>query len=182
MDEQLDFVKEIARRLDSAGIPYMLTGSMALAMYVTPRMTRDIDVVVELSPQDVKRFWQQFAEDCYVDEKSVIDAVSHIDMFNIIHDRWLIKVDFIVRKADAYHKTEFTRRTQIDIGGVQVFIVAPEDLILSKLLWSKDSGSAMQQDDVVQLIKAIENLDWAYMERWASALKIGEELRSVRSV
>lgn len=181
MDEQLDFVKEIARRLDEAGISYMLTGSMAMAMYVTPRMTRDIDVVVELSSRDVGRFTRQFAEDCYVDVESVNEAISRVDMFNVIHERWLLKADFIIRKVDTYHETEFTRRNRIYIGGVQVSIVAPEDLILSKLLWSKDSGSALQQDDVIQLVQAIETLDWQYMERWASALNIGDELRRVRS-
>ena len=46
MNEQLEFVKQIASRLDSAGIAYMLTGSMALAIYAVPRMTRDIDLVI----------------------------------------------------------------------------------------------------------------------------------------
>jgi hypothetical protein len=30
----------------------MLTGSMAMNYYAQPRMTRDIDIVVELTPQD----------------------------------------------------------------------------------------------------------------------------------
>jgi len=31
MDEQLEFLKIVTSRLESAGIPYMLTGSMAMA-------------------------------------------------------------------------------------------------------------------------------------------------------
>ncbi len=53
MDEQLEFVKLIASRLDSVGIPYMMTGSMAMAIYSIPRMTRDIDLVVEVEHVDV---------------------------------------------------------------------------------------------------------------------------------
>ncbi len=45
VDEQLEFVKQIASRLASAEINYMMTGSMAMAVYATPRMTRDIDDV-----------------------------------------------------------------------------------------------------------------------------------------
>jgi p-hydroxybenzoate 3-monooxygenase len=34
-------------------MPFMLTGSFALAYYATPRMTRDLDIVVALSERDV---------------------------------------------------------------------------------------------------------------------------------
>jgi hypothetical protein len=52
MNEQLEFIKEIAAWLDSSGIRYMLTGSMALALYSRPRMTRDIDLVIECGSPD----------------------------------------------------------------------------------------------------------------------------------
>lgn len=39
MNEQIEFVKEIARRLDSAGICYMFTGSIAMVFYATPRLS-----------------------------------------------------------------------------------------------------------------------------------------------
>ena len=55
MNEQLEFVKQIASRLDSAGVAYMLTSSMALAIYAVPRMTRDIDLVIACRPKDVEK-------------------------------------------------------------------------------------------------------------------------------
>lgn len=55
MSEQIEFVKEIARRLDSAAIEYMFTGSIAMVFYATPRMTRDIDLVVQLQPTDAQK-------------------------------------------------------------------------------------------------------------------------------
>jgi hypothetical protein len=45
--EELDVLKSVARRLDEAQIPYMITGSMAANYYAVPRMTRDIDFVVD---------------------------------------------------------------------------------------------------------------------------------------
>jgi hypothetical protein len=35
-------------------VQYMLTGSFALAYYATPRMTRDLDIVVQLREVDVE--------------------------------------------------------------------------------------------------------------------------------
>jgi hypothetical protein len=52
LTEELEVLRIVAERLEPAGIPYMLTGSMAANYYAVPRMTRDIDLVVELSPPD----------------------------------------------------------------------------------------------------------------------------------
>ena len=49
MAEQLEFVKFLAENLDSARIPYMLTGSVAMALYAEPRMTRDLDLLYRRS-------------------------------------------------------------------------------------------------------------------------------------
>ena len=43
--EEIQVLKDVAGRLDRAGIPYMLSGSMAMHFYAAPRMTRDIDLV-----------------------------------------------------------------------------------------------------------------------------------------
>src|SRR5882762_7423340 len=48
-----DIVRDISARFERAQIPYMLTGSMAMNYYAQPRMTRDIDVVIEITPEDV---------------------------------------------------------------------------------------------------------------------------------
>ena len=45
---EIDIVRDVSRRFEQAGIPYMLTGSMAMNYYAQPRMTRDIDVVIAL--------------------------------------------------------------------------------------------------------------------------------------
>ena len=110
MDEQLEFLKLVVSRLESAGIPYMLTGSMAMAVYALPRMTRDLDLVIECEQGDVARIMQLFVTDCYIDEQSVRTAIKDRAMFNIIHNEWIIKADFIVLKDDEYHRTEFRRR------------------------------------------------------------------------
>lgn len=43
---ELDILRDVSQRLDSAGIAFMVTGSVALNYYAQPRMTRDIDVVM----------------------------------------------------------------------------------------------------------------------------------------
>ena len=176
MNEQLEFAKLIAKRLDGAGFPYMMTGSMAMAVYAVPRMTRDIDIVVEYRPGDAEKLAALFESDCYVDVDSVREAAATEGMFNIIHNEWFIKVDFIARKGEAYRKTEFERRRTIDLEGTPLAVTAPEDLILSKLHWAKESESELQQRDVKQIIASAPDLDWPYLRKWAAVLGVGELL------
>ncbi len=43
-----DFLRRLTAALDTANMPYMLTGSLASALHGEPRATQDIDLVVEL--------------------------------------------------------------------------------------------------------------------------------------
>lgn len=180
MDEQLEFVKQIALRLASAEINYMMTGSMAMAVYATPRMTRDIDVVIESRPEHVDTIVRLFETDCYVSRDAVRQAIETQGMFNVIHNEWIIKADFIVCKDSPYRLVEFGRRREIDVQGTPVAVVAPEDLILSKLDWARESGSELQRRDVQNIIAAVGDLDWDYLEQWAGQLQLGETLEQVR--
>lgn len=179
MNEQLEFVKLVTSRLESAGLPYMLTGSVAMAAYAVPRMTRDIDLVVDCRPGDAQRIYDLFAADCYVDEAQVHEAVAMRTMFNVIHNELLAKVDLIIKKDEPYRETEFGRRRRLEIGSAAIWVVSPEDLLLSKLLWAKQSGSELQRRDA-RAIGLSGGLDWTYIEKWAAELSVVDVLEEVR--
>jgi hypothetical protein len=180
MDEQLAFLKSVVLRLDQASIPYMLSGSVAMNVYAQPRMTRDIDIVVEITPSQIDCFVSLFEPDCYVDREMVSDAVRMRDMFNIIHNEWIIKADFIVRKDKPYRITEFERRRSICLDDMNVNVVAPEDLVLSKLAWARESASELQQRDVTNLLQCVAGLDWEYLTAWADRLGVRDRLDQLR--
>jgi len=81
MNEELEVLKTVTARLAGARIPYMMTGSIAVSFYAVPRMTRDIDLVVELSEPDVDRLVRLFQDDFYVDRNTVLRAVTQRAMF-----------------------------------------------------------------------------------------------------
>ena len=47
---ELDILKDVTGKFDKLGIQYMLTGSLVMSYYMQPRMTKDIDLVVEILP------------------------------------------------------------------------------------------------------------------------------------
>jgi hypothetical protein len=83
-----------------------------------------------------------------------------------------IKADFIIRKNEEYRREEFSRKQKIVIEDTAVFVVSVEDLILSKLAWSKESQSDLHFGDVRQMISTVSGVDWEYMEKWAIVLGI----------
>jgi predicted nucleotidyltransferase len=181
MTDELDILKLVAARLGAAGIPYMVSGSMAMNYYAQPRMTRDIDIVIELDAGNVDRVAALFAPDFLCEVEAVREAVRRRGMFNVIHGESIVKVDFIVRKDSAYRLEEFARRRSVDVGGVTVSMVSAEDLLLSKLHWAKDSRSELQLNDARNLIESVPDLDWSHVEKWAKDLSVSDLLAEVRS-
>ena len=77
MLSELDLLLDVARRLEEAGLDYMLTGSMALNHYAQPRMTRDIDFVIALLLRDLDLLPRIFGEDFYFSPEAAREAIFH---------------------------------------------------------------------------------------------------------
>jgi hypothetical protein len=65
----LVFVDKIAE----LGVPYMVTGSVAALLYGEPRLTHDVDVVVDLASRAaIHRLPELFPEDAFYARRRVI--------------------------------------------------------------------------------------------------------------
>ena len=158
MFNEFKVLKNVVNKLNKNKIPYMISGSVAMNYYSQPRMTRDIDIVVEID--NTAKFYNLFKKDFYIDLEIIKSSVRNKSIFNIIHLKEVIKIDFIIRKDSEFRKTEFRRKKKVKIDNFDIFIVTIEDLILSKLVWAKDSHSEIQLTDVKNLLqeKQIQNI------------------------
>ena len=161
-------LRDVCARLDSAGIAYMLTGSLAMSFYARPRMTRDIDLVVALEAAEAEQLIGALGADYHADAGAITAALRGARPWNIIHLPSVVKIDLIPRKDTRYRRAEFERRRRVELAGVPLWIVSVEDLILSKLEWSRESRSKQQRRDVGLLLEA--PLERAYLEEWAARL------------
>src|SRR3712207_4810944 len=98
MKTELDVLRDVSERLESGGVAFMLTGSMAMNYYAQPRMTRDIDLVVKLAVDQMDLFMGLFESEYYVDRQTVANAIVRRSVFNLIHNESIIKFDCIVLK------------------------------------------------------------------------------------
>jgi hypothetical protein len=165
------FFQKIIDVLDSCNIPYMLSGSVAMSLYIVPRATQDFDFIVYLRPQDIERFVENFKEGYYCDKDDIEDAVQKRRMFNIIDHATGFKADFVVLKSDPFRQNEFSRRIPMEFFGKTIYVVSPEDLIISKLIWIQELQSAVQMADIKNLAIS-DNLDWEYINLWIGKLNL----------
>lgn len=174
------FLRQVVGVLEDADVPYMLTGSVAAAYYAAPRATQDVDVVIDTREDGIQRVVQGFLDaGCYVDREAALEAWRTHGQFNAIHAESGWKVDLIVRKERPFSRTEFGRRERASILGVEVSLATIEDVLISKLEWSRLGDSERQRGDVVQLLeRSGDQLDRAYLELWVTALGLESEWKA----
>jgi hypothetical protein len=178
---QFELLATVIDMLDCAGVPHMLAGSYASTFHGEPRMTRDIDLVIDPNLESIEQFVALVdRERFYVSDAT--EALRNRTMFNLIDLASGWKVDLIIRKERPFSRSEFARRRRVDIGGVTVSIATAEDTVLAKLEWARTSESERQIRDVTAIAYA-QDLDRSYLDRWAPDLEVEEQLGNVlRSV
>lgn len=168
--EQEKLLREIAEILKKLDIPYIITGGIAVVVWGRPRFTADIDIVVELKSKQVDRLADELLKidkDVYVDKRMMQMALINKGEFNFIHSESGLKVDFWILKNDAFDRERLRRRIKKNIAGTDIFLTSPEDLILIKFLWYKESGSTRQLEDVESILRIQKKLDMRYIHKWA---------------
>lgn len=166
-----ELIKYVSEELDKRSIEYMLSGSFAMLLYTTPRMTRDVDMVIVLKEEQIDSFLEIFEKDFYYHRPSITEEVRRKGMFNIIDHKSGYKIDFVLRKDTEYRFIEFSRKIRTDTFGFETWVVSAEDLLLSKLIWIQPYQSKQQTEDIENLWQ-YPDLDKVYVLKWCSLLNL----------
>jgi hypothetical protein len=172
MTEQGDLLRRITGMLEEASIPHMVVGSLASSFHGEPRQTRDIDIVIDPTPEALRRFVELLPPDAYyADPDAATEALDRRTSFNIveIHSGW--KVDLIVRRDRPFSREELGRRVRVRLLDTDADIATAEDTIIAKLEWATEGESERQLRDVVAILETQgDSLDGEYIARWVRAL------------
>jgi hypothetical protein len=172
---QQDLLSKVVQALDGSGCAYMLTGSFASSMQGEPRLSHDIDLVVDLTPQALPELLKRFpSPDFYLDEQSIREAISARTMFSLLHVSEGDKVDFWLLTDDPFDVARFARRQSEAALGLRLFVSSPEDTILMKLRWAKLSGGS--EKHLYDALRVYEvqfgTLDMDYIAKWLETLAL----------
>lgn len=172
--------RDVIARLEAIGLRYYVTGSWALAAYAEPRMTRDIDIVLDAAPADYERVIRPAFEDDYLVNDPVV--ISGRSIGGLIHRIEIARADLIFGRADPWARSALDRRARFEHPTLgPTWIISREDLILAKLEWSDGGSSELQVRDVRSIVRLADDLDWPYLERYASTLGVRPLLELIRA-
>jgi hypothetical protein len=173
-----EFLRWCVETLEAAGIEYMVVGSVASSHHGSPRTTQDLDIVIEILPEQAETLLALLDRArYYADDAEVLSAPQTRRMFGIIDTFTGWKVDLVVRRDRPFALVEFARRERAVLLGVPTWAATAEDVILAKLDWARIGSSDRQIEDARSVVRVRrDTLDWDYLKRWAAALGVDDLL------
>ena len=135
------YVIEVLEQLE---IPYMVVGGFAAIFYGEPRLTIDMDIVVDMKWNHIGPFVAAFPiPDYYVSEEGIRDSLQRRYPFNVIQPTTGAKVDLVPLPRDPFTRAAFQRRQRMeyDEAGHSATFITAEDIIVAKLIAYRETES-----------------------------------------
>lgn len=174
-----DTLAKLAAILQQFHVRFHLTGGVSTIAYGEPRMTQDVDVVVDPHPlaAQLPAFLSAVeAAGFLVDANTARRAVAEGGMFQLLDLAESLKVDLYAREMIP---GELDRSTPAEVfAGLSLPIVSRADAALSKLMWIA-KGSHKSRGDLRQILRRADAAEVAWVERRAADLGLAQLLRDV---
>lgn len=182
------FVRLVLNALEAAGVTYMIGGAVGVWAWGDVRTTRDVDLVIELPFEAAMALSRELEKrEMLVPIEVIVDLMieQRGDLpINAIHLRTGYKAElFLLRPGDVYRATALSRRRLVNLGPPlgEVYVHAPEDLILYKLQYFALSRQPKHIRDIAGIAVAMEGqLDEPYLETWVDQLGLDETWHEVQ--
>jgi hypothetical protein len=154
--------------LTAANIPYYITGGVAAIAHGEPRATIDLDIVISIDLPDLPALAANLTiQGFYV--AGLEDVLARrLRCLNITHLESVENVDLMIASDEEFDRIKLDRRQLYTLpNGATVAIATPEDTIVSKLIWRRESRSDKQWRDILGILKVQqERLDFGYIRGW----------------
>jgi len=177
--DQSAILAQLHGLFEQQSIPYLVTGGQAAILWGEPRFTVDLDILLTIHSDQIPALTQALeAAGFYVAE-----PLHHT--INIIHRDRIDNADLIVSQQTPFECSALARRYRVEAPEIPIhYIATAEDVVLSKLLWRRDSQSEKQWReawrDALGIVKVQgDRLDRAYLATWADRLNLGDDLRDL---
>ncbi len=180
---QQELLTRVVRTLEQAGVEYMVTGSIASTLHGEPRATHDLDFVVAMANTAIKDLLDAFPPPrYYLDPEAIREAIDTHGMFNLIAVHDGDKADFWLLTDSAFDESRFARKQTEVVFETRLFLPTPEDTMLEKLRWVRESGGSEKHfRDALRIYEVHgTTLDQGYLGQWAAALGVTDLWERIR--
>jgi hypothetical protein len=174
-------VQALIDALESTGVDYMLVGSLSSNAYGIPRSTKDADAVVALGRDQLRAIVEQLGPAFRLEPQGAFETVT-ATIKHVIHvSESPFKIELFEPSDDPHDQERFRRRARVRLFGRPTYIPSPEDVIVTKLRWSRLGRRGRDVDDVRNVIAVQgQKLDWPYVEHWCALHGTTDVLDEVR--
>ncbi len=181
--DSITLTQQLHRTLESLQIPYYLGGGLAAAIWGEPRVTQDADIILSFSPEDRDRqITFLIAELEHIGFYCPPGAVEEVRLgvgktISVTQMQTVDNADLVAMPDEPFEHSQMQRRVLITALGNPFWTCTAEDIVLQKLVWSRNSRSEKQWRQILGVLKVQQTLDFAYLEQWATTLNVIERLR-----
>jgi hypothetical protein len=163
-----DIVLHFISAFDQLCIPYMIVGSYSSNVYGRPRSTQDADFVLQLSGDPIPALAKVLGSDFRIDPQMSFESVTGTMRYIASHTGSAFKVEMFLLTGDPHDAARFQRRQLVDFEGRRVWLPTAEDVVVTKLRWSKGGNRSKDVEDVRQvLLLQSKTLDFQYIRKWS---------------
>lgn len=152
----IELIETFIRPLERHGFRYLVTGSVASMAYGEPRLTNDIDLILEIRTHEINSLIETFPQaNYYLPPSDIIHselARSQRGHFNMIHQETMLKADVYLIGADPLHRWALQNPRLMEIDGLQVAFAPPEYVILRKLEFFREGHSEKHLRDIAAML------------------------------
>lgn len=175
-----EFARQVLDTLEAANIDYLIGGAVAVWAWGEARTTQDFDVVINLPGERIVQLSQELAKrNMLVPPDVIIELLIQPEgdlPIHAIHMDTGYKAElFLLRDGDVYRATALARRRLVDLGPPlgQVYVHAPEDLILNKVHYFSLSEQTKHIRDIASIMLFVgDTLDFVYIDLWVERLDL----------
>ncbi len=180
-----EFLLTIIRRLNLTQCPYMITGAAASIIYGEPRLTNDLDLILDLKKGDVPGFAQAFPLEefyCPPEEVIILEVARPVrGHFNLIHHETGFRADIYLAGKDQLHHWGLTNRKSVRVEDEAVWVAPAEYVILRKLEYYREGRSEKHLRDIAGMLEVSgAQVDMVWMEEQIAARQLQEEWHAAK--
>jgi hypothetical protein len=160
-------VGAVITALEELAVPYMLVGSFSSNFYGIPRSTKDADFVVAMGDTPIRAVADRLGPDFRLDPQMSFETVPGTYRYILTAVGLAFTIEVFQLSDDSHDQERFRRRTRVNTPQGNVYLPTAEDVVITKLRWSRMGKRTKDIDDVRSVLGVqADRLDWDYIHRW----------------
>jgi len=126
----IEDLKAVCKHLNDEGAKYVLIGGFAMAYHGMPRMTEDIDLLVEPTTENIEKIKKALL---FLEDKAVLEVKSDdVEQYTVVRIADEIVIDLLKEACNLKYEEAIKTSEQLEVDGVIIFIASVDAMIKIK--------------------------------------------------